>query len=180
MDWSLFVPTLVATFLGVFLSFTAYRLWDWYKAKGQRDVTKSVLSLEITDNMARLEVFRTEANEVLNGKGSIKTLYSLLLPVQTSAYNVAFQSGEIRRLGDSKLEMALMEYAVRCEGFNTGVRFARDSLIERFGSLRDVPLDAVNEPLRWKLANVEDLINRSHELLKMMIKGWSEPDTPSE
>ena len=174
-----FLSQVGAVFLGVFVTFLVYRLWDWRNARRQKAVTKQVISIEIADSMARLEAFQSAANEVLDSGSGIQTLYNEVFPLRTFAYDAAFKGGEVRKLDDWTLEKALHDYVVRCEGFNTEVRLAREALIEKFDSLRDVPPDMLRASVRFRLPNIEDLINRSNTLIKMMMDDSGRPQNPS-
>jgi hypothetical protein len=183
MDWSIFIPTLLATFAGVLLSIglslLVRSLVNRYKAKGQRATTKHVLSLEIADTLGRLKSVRTGANNVINGNSNIQTLCSPASTLRTSAYNDAFKRGEIYRLGNSTLEEALMRYAWRCENFNNEIRWIGEIVKEKFG-FGVVPLAIARAHLQPRLPVIDELINRGYELLKMMNEDLGESDTPSE
>ena|GEM_PF-3057931 len=178
MDWSSFIPTLLATFTGVFLSFGAYRLWDWYKAKQQKATTKHILALEIIDNLGTLKAARTQANDVINGKGNIQTLCSSISTIHTLAYNAAFQRGDVHRMGDSILEGVLIKYAWSCESYNFGVRWLGEIVKEKFG-FGDVPLEIAQTLVQPRLPLLDKLISRSLELLKMLDADVGEVDTSS-
>lgn len=184
MDWSTFVPTLLATFAGVIvsviLSFTAYRLWDWHNAKRQRVTSKHVLSLEIVDSLGKLKSARTAANNVINGNVSILTWCNLASRVQTSAYDDAFKRGDIHKLGDRKLERALAQFAQECENFNTDVRWLREVVYESYGFFGDVPLDKVGERIQARLTVMDELIAQGWQVLRMMNPDMGESDIPSE
>ena len=184
MDWSTFVPTLLATFAGVIvsviLSFTAYRLWDWYNTRRQRGTTKHLLSLEVVENLGKLESARTKVNDVIGGTRSIQPWCSLASRLETSAYEYAFRKGDIYRLNDTTLEQALMRYARGCENFNTEVRWLGKVVYEKYGFFGAVPLEKVRESIQAKLPVMDELIAQGWQVLRMMNPDMGESDIPSE
>ena len=183
MDWSTFVPTLLATFAGVIvsviLSFTAYRLWDWYNVRRRMATTKHVLSLEIADNLGKLKAARTEASNVINGNRSIQVWCNLASRLETSAYDYAFKEGHIHRIGNSMLEVALMRWAGACENFNTEVHKLGQLVHGKYG-FGAVPLEKVQESIQGKLPVMDELIAQGWQVLTMMNEEVRESDIASD
>ena len=183
MDWSTFVPTLLATFAGVIvsviLSFSAYRLWDWYKTRSQRATIKYVLSLEVVENLGRLKSIRAAANKVVNGESSIQTWFSFASNLKTPAYNDAFTRGKIRKLDDDTLEKALMDYSGGCERFNRDVNWITHIVYYHHG-FEDVPQEKEKLLLQKRLPVIDYLIDHGWQILRMMNENIGESDITAE
>jgi len=131
MDWSTFVPTLLATLLGVIVSITLSLLVYWLRAllrnKRQKEETRQTLLQELDANMKLLQ-------EHIDGFGALheqgrELSLELLSRLRTSAYEAAFQAGRVRLLGDVTLQRDLASLVDEWRFFNVLVQRYEDTAI---------------------------------------------------
>jgi len=115
---------------------------------------------------------------VINGSSHIQTWCSPAATLHIPAYESAFQRGDIHRLGDSTLEKALFNYASGCKIFNYEMRWIEELVKEKHGSGL-VPLEIAKALVQPRLPVLDELIDQSWKLLRMMNEDLAESDTPS-
>jgi hypothetical protein len=171
MNWTTFVPTLLATFAGVVLSIVLSTFVYWIRSrhitKREKAITKHVLLLEIINNLGILRSNRTAANEVINGTSNIQTWCDPSHAVHTSALKAAYEQGNLNRLGDKIFEEALWKYMNKLDDYNQEMRWIREITIARFGFLEKVPPAEASLVVQPRLSILDDLIERGFKLLEM-------------
>ena len=112
MDWSTFVPTLLATFVGVVLSIglslLVRRVVNRRRDKEQAKETRKALLMELGANgktlQEHIEVFREQT-----GQEHQELELTMLSRLRTSAYEIACQNNRVRLLDDVTLEKDLAD-----------------------------------------------------------------------
>lgn len=118
-----FIPTLVATFLGVCFSFATYRVWEWYKnSKIKKDFNRFLLE-EINYNRKTLLDLPKEV--IVHGV-EVEPFNAPRL--RMGVYEIAFRNGQLRLLGNMAIQQKLAEYVENCEFYNCNNTYGtRDS-----------------------------------------------------
>ena len=174
MNWdsATFWPTLVATFIGVILSFlltfAVYWIWDHIKTKRQKEITKYNLSIEITDNQKRLKNYERTIDKVRKGNSKSRILF-FYFSLQTVLYKAALQSGEIYKLHDKELQKDLYEYATQCECFNSLLGESKLMFAAKFGINSDIPKEIVETFIEEVLPDLMELMDISDKLQKLLL-----------
>ena len=128
-DWTTFLPTLLATFAGVLvsvaLSLGAYRLRNWRREKTQSKETREALLIELEANERTLETVKQSLGQA-EGLPDYKVYFRIPWRLGTVAYDVAFQGGTIRLVGDAQLQRDLRRVVEHSKYLNAYLQRAED------------------------------------------------------
>ena len=165
--WVTFLVTVAATFLGVFLSFGLFRLWDHYSEQREKVTIKRVILQEVVVNKVQLNVIHNHLEE--GGPAITGALLLTHVPLKTNAYSAAFQAGKLSRIGDINLEQKLGEYAFSCELYERFIEFRKYVLIRDYSVIEKAPLELLQLIYDDQRNRIEALLGLCGELEKLLL-----------
>lgn len=131
-NWETFFPAMIATFLGVLLSFLLLRLYDWKRGKRMAGDAKQAILKELEDNEKLLEHLY---NMLENSKRQDAVQYNIPHRLKTSAYDSALSNNQIRFIGNTKLQHELAFYAQQCQFVNKRMQIYEDFVNHNFAAV---------------------------------------------
>lgn len=131
-NWETFFPAMIATFLGVFLSFLLLRLYDRERGRRMAGNAKQAILKELEDNERLLEHLY---NMLENSKKQNAVQYNIPHRLKTSAYDSALSNNLIRFIGTTKLQHELAFYAQQCQFVNKRMQIYEQFVNHNFAAV---------------------------------------------
>lgn len=129
VNWQTFLPTLIATFLGVFLSLWLLRLREQRHNRALASKAKQAILEELNQNKMLLENLD---NMLEDAKSKNAVMYNIPHRLKTSACDNALRSNQVRFLGDAKLEGEIAYYLQQGRFLNERTRVYEEFVTHNF------------------------------------------------
>lgn len=131
-NWQAFLPTLIATFLGVFLSFSLLRWRERMQNRVLASNAKQAILEELNQNRKLLESLY---NMLEDAKDRSAVMYNIPHRLKTTTCDNAFRSNQVRFLGDAQLQDEIAYYAQQGQFLNERMRVYEEFVVHNFAAV---------------------------------------------
>jgi len=165
-NWQTFLPTLIATFLGVFLSFSLFRWWKQKQNRALASKAKQAILEELHENKKLLEHL---CNMLEGAKRKSAVQYNIPHRLKTRACDNAFRRNQVRFLGDVKLQDEIAYYTQQGQFLNERMRVYEEFVSHNFAAIfREEGHIPRYQEREWARIQGEDIKKEAAETMRQV------------